>query len=177
MDAPSASDDLLVTEAMVEEDETLHRESERLEEKVVALHRSKCSHIKGSEDLSLSNEQRVSRLRHLLDKSSLYSDFLFKRMKEQEMERAAKEARAKKKATKSGVSASEQKHPKKGKDGIMLADYASETLQTTMSKRAPDSQTESLNEEPTPALHRQPSLISGGTLREYQLRGVEWLKV
>lgn len=169
-----------MTDSMVQAEEEARLEEERdLEEERQQFEAEKVTFG--------TNEQRVSRLKHLLEKSSLYSDFLFKRMKEQEAERNAKEMRAKKKSEKpSRSSETSSKRHARGKlpeKDIILADYAAEALESSKAKTG--------SEQPTPEVvdtfrrklkdgsaisDLQSSLVSGGVLRDYQLQGVEWLK-
>ncbi|CAB5387945.1 unnamed protein product [Rhizophagus irregularis] len=223
------NDEPAITESMREEEEKLQTETEKenlkvLKEKAVADYDA------------LVDKQRVQRLKFLLEKSSLYAQFLANKMERQQQEQReraqveeSKRANAKEKAkvkqekiaagptrkstrvntkiTAVASSSSTTKQPAKKKDGnnkkrkandadYNIADYV-ETNE--LSKRRKNSESKStlvkdikkeqfVEEEAAlsnaikqdddikkliPA--RQPSLVTGGILRDYQLTGVEWL--
>eukprot|EP00045_Choanoeca_perplexa_P010151 m.101553 g.101553 ORF g.101553 m.101553 type:complete len:789 (-) comp15175_c0_seq1:81-2447(-) len=81
-------DDDVVTQAMMDEEEALQQQGEAEDQS---------EQDKAKEEYEeLVQQQRVSRLKHLLDRSSLYTDFLYQRMqtqKEEEAKRAAKQAK------------------------------------------------------------------------------------
>jgi ATP-dependent DNA helicase len=120
----------------------------------------------------MESGHRLNRLKHLLEKSSLYSDFLFSRMKEQESEKAVREVRSKKKAEKAKEKKSVPVKRKAGSD-VRLADYATEADLAALQEATAEASAE---KDDGPGLE-QPSLVTGGTLRDYQLHGVKWLKV
>ena len=123
-------------------------------------------------------------------------------MKQQEQERAIKAERAKKKAEKRGTASSavtlatgkervsavhEQGKKgvkrKGGAESVIIADYATEAdLKTTKevdglrAKEEEDTFARSLADG-RKISDQQPALVTGGVLRDYQLKGVEWLKV
>eukprot|EP00048_Salpingoeca_helianthica_P011740 m.169531 g.169531 ORF g.169531 m.169531 type:complete len:792 (-) comp15271_c0_seq32:998-3373(-) len=177
-----------ITEEMVHEEHELAHEADEEEEK---LWQEEQKAAEGP-----TAEQRFSRLKHLLDKSSLYADFLFNRMKEQEAERLAKSTRGKKK--KPAKENTQAKKRTKGDTDVILADILTED-----DFRGPRSEPvtgEEVGEAESAAAplatataaekdtysrkladgraisDRQPALIVGAVLREYQLVGVEWLK-
>ncbi|RGB34090.1 SNF2 family N-terminal domain-containing protein [Rhizophagus diaphanus] len=223
------NDEPAITESMREEEEKLQTETEKenlkvLKEKAVADYDA------------LVDKQRVQRLKFLLEKSSLYAQFLANKMERQQQEQReraqveeTRRANAKEKAkvkqekiaagptrkstrvntkiTAVASSSSTTKQPAKKKDGnnkkrkandadYNIADYV-ETNE--LSKRRKNSESKStlvkdikkeqfVEEEAAlsnaikqdedikkliPA--RQPSLVTGGILRDYQLTGVEWL--
>lgn len=187
-------EDLRVTETMLKEELELE-ENEAIEDeerKRFEVHQVvvRLSHSFQEEAAAFgTKEQRVSRLKHLLEKSSLYSEFLFKRMKEQEAERTIKEARAKKKTVKSTPSTAEPskkstkgKHADKEKD-ILLVDYAAEALQAAEPRVKEQVAPETVDtfartlKDGSVISDRQSAFVSGGVLRDYQLQGVEWMKV
>lgn len=157
-----------MTESMILEEEVLHDESVELDEQL----------LKGTAE-EPTKEQRVTRLKHLLEKSSLYSEFLFKRMKEQEEERLAKAARAKKKLEKYGSAPAPVSKPGKK---VILADYATEALAASHHDEHAAGPAEVVDtfsrklKDGSVISDRQSSLVTGGVLRNYQLQGVEWLK-
>jgi SNF2 family DNA or RNA helicase len=184
---------------MVHEEHELEHEADAEDKKLWEEVRETCLSVLSGANASQerasqgpSAEQRLSRLKHLLDKSSLYADFLFNRMKEQEAERSAKATRAKKK--KPAKENPQAKKRIKGDTDVILADILTEDdfrgsrSEPAKSAAAQEAETELPAGPPKdtfsrklpdgrPISDRQPGLIVGAVLRDYQLVGVEWLKV
>ncbi|CAG8510005.1 4171_t:CDS:10 [Funneliformis caledonium] len=220
------SDEQIITESMKEEEGKLHTETEKenlkvLKEKAVADYDA------------LVDKQRVQRLKFLLEKSSLYAQFLANKMERQQQEQReraqaeeVKRANAKEKLkvkqekisagptrkstrvnAKSTSPATKQTAKKKTgttkKRKANDADYsiADYVENNELSKRRKSSESQSTpvisssieehveNEEEISSTDikpdddskkfdipaRQPRLVTGGVLRDYQLIGVEWL--
>eukprot|EP00730_Choanoeca_flexa_P005313 TRINITY_DN11924_c0_g1_i3.p1 TRINITY_DN11924_c0_g1~~TRINITY_DN11924_c0_g1_i3.p1 ORF type:complete len:814 (+),score=277.19 TRINITY_DN11924_c0_g1_i3:2061-4502(+) len=109
--AASRDDDDVVTQAMIDEEQALQKEAEEEE---------KTEQEKAKEEYEeMVQQQRFSRLKSLLDRSSIYTDFLYKRMqaqKEEEEKRAAKQAKKEaKQATSSKSSATSTRSTRHGK--------------------------------------------------------------
>ncbi|CAG8584379.1 3052_t:CDS:10 [Ambispora gerdemannii] len=169
------------------------------------------------------NQGRVQRLNFLIEKSSLYANFLAQKMEaqkqalleqatEQERKRVAKELKNQKAAASavknSGVNGPSCRTRSGGAGGSKQQDEASSSKTTkTGTKRKTNPSTEAnyylgdyvnsedlakrrkhddsdttsdegesitRNIKPTPSI-RQPRLVTGGILRDYQLAGFEWL--
>eukprot|EP01147_Barroeca_monosierra_P000333 gene333-3700_t len=106
---------------------------------------------------TLVQQQRQARLMHLLEKSCLYTQFLSQRLRDQQEE--------------------ELKCVRKSQN------LKEQTPQSGNNKSLPDKTDKNLD-DPTPkqsvlnavSNFKQPKLVSGGILREYQLAGVDWLR-
>ncbi|EGD74893.1 hypothetical protein PTSG_07121 [Salpingoeca rosetta] len=180
----------VVTAAMVAEEERLQAAAK--EEQQQLQQQAK------EEYESLVEHQRYMRLSHLLERSSLYTQFLYQRMQSQ---KEAEQKRQGKKKGKKQVQATDQSkgsspkattrtkatsaqsraHHKTKRDGsYRLADYVDEKdVQSKAAEHA--SQTEDEPVQPTNQtknVHNfeQPTLVTGGQLRDYQLAGVDWLR-
>ena len=109
-----------------------------------------------NENADLTEDQRFEKLHRLLKESKLYSDFLLEKMKKSEEKREADKGKNndKKNADKKRKRASTDKEvmnpAKKGK----------------RSERT-------FNGQPIP--EDQPTLISGGIMRGYQIEGLQWM--
>ncbi|CAI2167043.1 13618_t:CDS:10 [Funneliformis geosporum] len=220
------SDEQIITESMKEEEGKLQTETEKenlkvLKEKAVADYDA------------LVDKQRVQRLKFLLEKSSLYAQFLANKMERQQQEqreraqaeevkRAIAKEKLKVKQEKISVGPTRKstrvnakstspttKQTAKKKSGTTKkrkandADYniADYVENNELSKRRKSSESQSTpvkssnieepveNEEEISSTDikpddeikkfdipaRQPRLVTGGVLRDYQLIGVEWL--
>ncbi|KAG0264201.1 hypothetical protein BG011_007235 [Mortierella polycephala] len=157
-------------------------------------------------------QQRFQRLSFLLQKSTVYTHFLAKKMEQQQQEAREKamrqaireaekekktttegddavetevgtrvstrhggnhesQATAAKKKTKGPTSTSSAKKRKAEHDEYNIADYVDKDM---LKKQK---QTEAVDTATTAktVFFRQPKLVTGGVLRDYQLEGVEWL--
>ncbi|KAK9459633.1 SNF2 family N-terminal domain-containing protein [Lipomyces oligophaga] len=131
----------------------------------------------------LENDKKLARLRFLIDRSTVYASILSDRLAQQQQEKErALEAEAKKahepkvgrknqepssnrKTTKSRHTRANTKHAT-----YSIADYITKDEIKQNSKKSTSS------EDPPPSTsHGQPSLVTGGILKDYQLAGVEWL--
>ncbi|CAB3999386.1 lymphoid-specific helicase [Paramuricea clavata] len=150
-------------------------------------------------------KQRYSRLQHLLQKSNVYSEFLLQRIEEQKTEnekRKAREAKRAEKAKKEDDKELPQTVPdtKRGRKcnqkstGYNITDYvdtealkksSQESIAVSCVPDKDDNKNLSIghhsNENETPRSettgYKRPQLLTGGSLRDYQIEGVEWLKV
>ncbi|XP_028407200.1 lymphoid-specific helicase-like [Dendronephthya gigantea] len=148
-------------------------------------------------------KQRYTRLQHLLQKSNIYSMFLLKRIEEQKAENEKKKTR-KSKEPESGKSEEDKDSPqtvpkrksaRKGKqksttynitdyvDTEALKKISSESVvphvsdkDDTQAKFAVEHHSSKTDSSET-GNYETPKLLTGGTLRDYQKEGVEWLKV
>ncbi|KAG0241621.1 hypothetical protein BGW41_005637 [Actinomortierella wolfii] len=224
-----------VTDDMIKEEERLQEAADKEEQENIKKLKAKAA----DEYNSTVNKQRYQRLHFLIEKSTLYSNFLAQKLERQQKEArakaeameakraaaAAKEAEEKKKeaeqqngsndakdadkqasstathvatrsssrlnaskpevdasATKKKASTSVPSKKRKVDDSdYQLADYMD---QDTIKKArkgeavAPIKEKEIKKEAPVtkPTISaRQPSLVTGGALRDYQLAGVEWM--
>ncbi|CAG8730502.1 42094_t:CDS:10, partial [Gigaspora margarita] len=205
------TDESIVTDHMRKEEAKLVNESEKenlkvLKEKAVADYDA------------LVDKQRVQRLKFLLEKSSLYAQFLankMERQQEEQRERAqaeeARRANAKEKEVriKSGPTRRSSRISAKSADTVSTESPAKSVTKkrSNVGKKRKvndanynisdylDNQevpkrrksSESLTDPPISTVKvddlepnlvisaRQPRLVTGGVLREYQLTGVEWL--
>ncbi|OWZ12920.1 hypothetical protein PHMEG_00013839 [Phytophthora megakarya] len=107
--------------------------------------------------------EKIAKLDSLLEKASLYSSFLFSNMESaatvSEVAEEAEPTNGKRKRGKKATKASNKK-TKKGVDKLreVQGDSAMDTRQ-----------------QPKKVEFKQPKLLTGGTLRDYQLEGIRWL--
>ncbi|KAJ1982418.1 putative ATPase [Dimargaris xerosporica] len=145
-------------------------------------------------------QQRFQRLNYLLQKSTVYANFLAQKLEQQQKEQAQRGAavQASANATSSPRRSGRRGRPRKAdggsgtttsrgsgaasNQGYQLGDYISQDAiqksqasaehQSTAKTESPDSADPTCCSSPSA---RQPSLVTGGILREYQLAGVEWM--
>ncbi|KAF9957033.1 hypothetical protein BGZ72_002225 [Mortierella alpina] len=222
-DSAESSIDVAITEAMRQEEEKLELDTKKKEQEKIAQLKQKAAH----EFTDTINKQRFQRLNFLIEKSTLYANFLAKKLEKQQQDArdkaAAEEAKRgveknkkeekeevsagkveaahavastrasarnagkqelqpngiTKKKEKSAVTAASKKR-KADESEYNIADYLSkdalkkqkqvdsvEPVTITKTEKAP------LNRPVISA--RQPKLVTGGVLRDYQLAGVEWM--
>ena len=195
MIAKQISDGVL-TDSMLDQEKKLHQEHLEEEKEMVT---------KAMEEWETTVEkQRYSRLQHLLQKSNVYSSFLLQRIEEQKAEnekRKAREAKKAEKAKKEDNQESPQTVPdtkrgrksKKKSTGYNITDYVDSEALKKSSKESiaatfvPDkddknlsighhSQEKNASQNDT-GEYKKPQLLIGGSLRDYQIEGLEWLKV
>lgn len=199
--------DVLITPAMIAEEEQLHLETESEEKKL---------QVKAADKLR-TKEKRFKQLQHLLTKSKVYTQFLLEKMEQQQeadkllAERGAKRQnkRARTKSTaspKSDLRKSRGKTPsspkvaddaessnsmtssvkssrKRKHELFKVSDYmAKEDLEKIKSEIQLSSQDLPPEGAACPSATeeksvRQPNLLTGGVMRSYQIAGFEWLKV
>jgi len=112
-------------------------------------------------------KQKYLRLTFLLEKTSLYSDFLSQKLNIAKDEKEQAEKSIKTNGTSTDTD-SAKKRKRNGKSEIDEQD----AKPTKKGKSSDDSfATTSSNG----TSYQQPALVTGGTLRNYQLKGVEWL--
>lgn len=158
---------------------------------------------------STVNSQRVSRLKFLLERSTLYSSILAQKLEKQQQKAREKGNKEKKSSspsktkksvqtvaedgsltreTRSGEKIKQEPLSKKksGQKRVKQEDYSiADYVESKDLKHAGDTKAAILDatvktEKPDKLLKasvsaRQPALITGGVLKEYQLAGVEWL--
>ncbi|KAJ1979830.1 putative ATPase, partial [Dimargaris verticillata] len=145
-------------------------------------------------------QQRFQRLNYLLQKSTVYANFLAQKLEQQQKEQAQRGAAVQASAneTSSPRRSGRRGRPRKGdsnsggattrtsgtasSQGYQLGDYISQdAIQKSQSSAGDQSTGETENLGSADSSHggspsaRQPSLVTGGVLREYQLAGVEWM--
>eukprot|EP00049_Salpingoeca_infusionum_P013274 m.247717 g.247717 ORF g.247717 m.247717 type:complete len:440 (-) comp15399_c1_seq1:2252-3571(-) len=116
----------------------------------------------GSEIAHLDRQERLGRLNELLRRSLLYTEFLYKRTSQaQEAQETERTPEKKAYGTRCG------KPRKLGKRG------AESPAQADSCDSIPDAKRE---KKTLVVTAQQPGLVVGGTMREYQLAGLAWLK-
>ncbi|KAG0301848.1 hypothetical protein BGZ98_008006 [Dissophora globulifera] len=221
-DSAESSFDVTITETMRLEEERLEEETNKQEKEKIAKLKEKAAH----EFTDTVNKQRFQRLNFLIEKSTLYANFLAKKLEKQQQDARDKASaeEAKREAKREGEKVSHAAAP-------TSVDEASAAVASTRSsarqsgkveapsvaatkkkagassaaakKRKTDDAHYDIADyldkdvlkkqkhaeaviEPTPATvtpatkkptisARQPKLVTGGVLRDYQLAGVEWM--
>ncbi|KAG0339177.1 hypothetical protein BG004_006931 [Podila humilis] len=227
VETPVAFDDT-ITESMIEEENKLHEKTTKEEEQKIEKLKEKFlfGAQAASEFNDTVNRQRFQRLNFLIEKSTLYANFLSqklekqqndarakaavqeaKREKEREKERDKKESErnaeseatvpstrssgrnASKNAPETATATADFKRrgapskKRKADEDYKIADYVdSDSLKKQKNEESATQQpliASTINGtapivKPTISA-RQPSLVTGGILRDYQLAGVEWM--
>ncbi|KAF9976051.1 hypothetical protein BGZ73_009210 [Actinomortierella ambigua] len=223
---PATVDGAAVTDDMIKEEERLQEAADKEEQENIQKLKAKAA----DEFNSTVNKQRQQRLQFLIEKTTLYSNFLGQKLERQQNEArakaaameaklaaaAAKEAEEKQKANEGeskGDSDAAQAGPVTTRSSARLSSSKSESDAASTKKKAPthaaskkrkvddsdyqladymDQDTikkarkmdaapsKDTAEKDTPVIKpsisaRQPSLVTGGALRDYQLAGVEWM--
>ncbi|KAF9288314.1 hypothetical protein BGZ68_000443 [Mortierella alpina] len=223
-DSAESSIDVAITEAMRQEEEKLELDTKKKEQEKIAQLKQKAAH----EFTDTINKQRFQRLNFLIEKSTLYANFLAKKLEKQQQdardkavaEEAKREVERNKKEDKEDVSAGKveaipavastrastrnagkqesqpngtskkkeksagaavSKKRKADESEYNIADYLNKDAlkkQKQVDTVEPPTITKAA-EKPTlnrPVMSaRQPKLVTGGVLRDYQLAGVEWM--
>jgi ATP-dependent DNA helicase len=119
---------------------------------------------------------RMARLNFLLEKSSLYAKILTARINQQREELAKKDA-VEKKATQPQKATGRGRKRTRASDSYEIADHIDSSTLENASKRARGENVAPTSAEEQPALPamEQPALITGATLKDYQLEGVRWI--
>ncbi|KAF9989414.1 hypothetical protein BGZ75_006402 [Mortierella antarctica] len=221
-DSAESSIDVAITEAMRQEEEKLELDTKKKEQEKIAQLKQKAAH----EFTDTINKQRFQRLNFLIEKSTLYANFLAKKLEKQqqdardkaaadeakrEVERSKKEDKEEvsvgkvEAATavtstrastrnagkqesqpngipkKKGAVAAASKKRKADESEYNIADYLSkDALKKQKQADAVEPSTITTSTEKVPLNRpvisaRQPKLVTGGVLRDYQLAGVEWM--
>ncbi|KAG0370323.1 hypothetical protein BGZ54_006899 [Gamsiella multidivaricata] len=214
-DSAESSVDGTITESMRLEEEKLEEESKKKEEEKIVKLKEKAA----TEFTDTVNKQRFQRLNFLIEKSTLYANFLAKKLEKQQKEArdkaTAQEAKRESEKGKSAVSGGEpastvvntrssSRNPPKQEQQISattkkntatvvgaakkrktddahydIADYLDKDVlkkqkQTKASEPAVEIAPAPVSNRPVISA-RQPKLVTGGILRDYQLAGVEWM--
>ncbi|KAF9320593.1 hypothetical protein BG003_005565 [Podila horticola] len=217
VDTPVNAEDA-ITDSMIQEENKLHEESAKEEKEKIEKLKEKAA----DEFNDTVNKQRFQRLNFLIERSTLYANFLSQKLEKQQSEARAKAAaleaklaekekdRAKeaevkaeteldaaipaptRASTRSGGKTTEattetkkrgaaSKKRKVDESEYNLADYVDkDSLKKQKSGesavQAPIAPTNGTGPITKPTISaRQPSLVTGGVLRDYQLAGVEWM--
>ncbi|KAG0088351.1 hypothetical protein BGZ93_002389 [Podila epicladia] len=222
VDTPVNEDDT-ITDSMIQEENKLHEESAKEEKEKIEKLKEKAA----DEYNDTVNKQRFQRLNFLIERSTLYANFLSQKLEKQQNEARAKAAaleaklaqkekeraneaevkveteiendaavpnaaHATRASTRSGGRTTEattetkkrgaaSKKRKVDESEYSLADYVDkDSLKKQKSGdaavQAPIAPTNGTGPITKPTISaRQPSLVTGGVLRDYQLAGVEWM--
>lgn len=147
-------DEMVAAMQKVEDEERALREQEEAEAAT-----AKAADASPSAVEAVDADTKLAKLDSLLEKAGLYSSFLFSNMASAatvEVEAEDAPAAGKKRARKSKASGGSKKQ-KKGEGAAKLREVQSDAALQQRSSFA------------------QPKLLSGGTLRDYQLEGIRWL--
>uniref|UniRef100_A0A8D0ADP1 Proliferation-associated SNF2-like protein n=1 Tax=Sander lucioperca TaxID=283035 RepID=A0A8D0ADP1_SANLU len=176
--------EVVITQAMEEEEKQLMEEGERKEKEM--MEKARESREKDSHDL------RFKRLQHLLQKSNIYSKFLLTKMEQQHNEfltlfpvKLAKKKRRRDEDYKiADVMSKEDQAPAQKKleaEDIEKMSDSNVDIKNRLSETVRDNAKHLLhphrkvNGQPVPA--QQPELFTGGVMRSYQIEGIEWLRM
>ncbi|KAI8147758.1 SNF2 family N-terminal domain-containing protein [Fennellomyces sp. T-0311] len=175
-----AAPDHEVTQAMVEEEAKLAEETQKEEDKRIQ------DEAQAQFDTTVK-EQRMKRLHFLLEKSGAYATILGQKLAKQQEEARERDA-APAPSTPSTTAAEKRTRgrPRKRKANdaeYQLGDYLNEEdvkrrkqSDNDVGKAIQQELEQQTTEKTKPTVSaRQPSLVTGGVLRDYQLAGVEWL--
>ncbi|KAF9099152.1 hypothetical protein BGX23_003745 [Mortierella sp. AD031] len=222
--------DVTITDAMRQEEEKLEEETKEKEKEKIAQLKAKAA----TEFTDTVNKQRFQRLNFLIEKSTLYANFLAKKLEKQQQdardkaiaEEAKREADREKKAkesvseetssaaksttttitsttatrvsTRHGAAKQESsaaaaakrdkahaasaasKKRKADETEYNIADYVNKDALKKQKQVEIESPAAEAKASSAPAAQRvisarQPKLVTGGVLRDYQLAGVEWM--
>ncbi|KAI9496031.1 SNF2 family N-terminal domain-containing protein [Zychaea mexicana] len=179
-----------LTQAMVEEEVNLAKVTQKEEDKRIQ------EEAQAQFDTTVK-EQRMKRLHFLLEKSGAYATILGQKLAKQQEEARERNAAPAPSTTTTPASSSAAAPPaaapeKRGRGRLrkrkaddadyQLGDYLNEEDIKRRKQsnndvgKAIQEDMENMNSKPTSTVPaRQPSLVTGGVLRDYQLAGVEWL--
>ncbi|KAF9561740.1 hypothetical protein EC968_005617 [Mortierella alpina] len=223
-DSAESSIDVAITEAMRQEEEKLELDTKKKEQEKIAQLKQKAAH----EFTDTINKQRFQRLNFLIEKSTLYANFLAKKLEKQQQDARDKAATEEakrgaernktdskeessagkveaapvtastrastrnagkqesqpngipKKKEKSAVAAASKKR-KADESEYNIADYLNKDALKkqkqvdTVEPSTITKNTEKVSSNRPVISARQPKLVTGGVLRDYQLAGVEWM--
>ncbi|KAF9339992.1 hypothetical protein BGZ91_003938 [Linnemannia elongata] len=220
-DSNDSQHEVTITEAMLKEEEKLEEETQAKEKEKIAQLKAKAA----TEFTDTVNKQRFQRLNFLIEKSTLYANFLAKKLEKQQQDardkaaaeevkrEAEKEKRAKEgvseetnsakptaptatrtstrhsaakqepastvasRKEKASAASAASKKRKADETEYSIADYL--TKDTLKKQKQVETEADKKASAPAPAQRvisaRQPKLVTGGVLRDYQLAGVEWM--
>ncbi|KAI9683443.1 MAG: hypothetical protein M1829_005515 [Trizodia sp. TS-e1964] len=204
LDTDNGNSSLIVSEAMLEEEQKMKASSDRLEtQRRVELEKQREQDLNAG---AVDKDAKFKSLKFLLDKSQVYAQVMMNKMAAQQKKAEEIEAANLKDTDKDSnmqqpsVSANETKQSKcgklasknipsrskvKGKTGLDISDYfKKDELQAKAAgkKEAPESSQNGYQTKKTAfgdqelRSARQPDLVTGGVMRSYQLEGLDWLK-
>lgn len=185
-------DSSVLTNAMLEEEQKLQRKNERQEERLRREYEKK---IHDEEMKKL----RYKRLMHLLEKSQFYANFMHEKVKEFLSEDKSKKTEKNKEGTKrkKGIIedyseeiaiACKKRKTDSGSDNVMSKGVSSKdeytpegseefTVNAGANKNIPAKEETRVSGLGVEVPVRQPKLLEGAALRDYQLDGLNWLKL
>ncbi|KAF9929366.1 hypothetical protein FBU30_001632 [Linnemannia zychae] len=218
--------EVTITESMVQEEKKLEEETKAKEKEKIAQLKAKAA----TEFTDTINKQRFQRLNFLIEKSTLYANFLAKKLEKQQQdardkaaaEEAKREAEKEKRARegvneesnestnstittavrastrngrtkhepipintakkeKASAASAASKKRKADETEYSIADYLNKDALKKQKQTEIGSKESSPAPVPAPTAAqrvisaRQPKLVTGGILRDYQLAGVEWM--
>ncbi|KAG0372653.1 hypothetical protein BGX24_012763 [Mortierella sp. AD032] len=215
--ADSADSQEVITETMLEEEEKLEEETKAKEKEKIAQLKAKAA----TEFTDTVNKQRFQRLNFLIEKSTLYANFLAKKLEKQQQDardkataeeakrEAEKEKRAKEgiteetsstkttiaaatrtsgrnsaakqepatsaKKEKASSNSAASKKRKADETEYSIADYLTKDTLKKQKQVEPAAEVKPSAPAQRVISARQPKLVTGGVLRDYQLAGVEWM--
>lgn len=158
----------VVTQQMIQEEKMLEEktllEEKKLKEKILKEQRKELEEV------------CYKRLNLLLNRSSLYAQFMADKLQRDQLKDAKKQMRAEKRKAKDQGEGEKKRlkgttdSPRKRKVITPLEEEEEEEVEE-------DEDIESIAAEISKASNGQPSLLTGGVMHPYQLEGYEWLKV
>lgn len=181
----NADESVLNTEREEESQKLLISDDLRLQEEKIRLENEKkqakqaAKEEKEEERVEMTSEERYQKLMDLLSKSSFYSKFLLEKMESQddatkikdkktEDRKKLKEAQLKKEKKENSKRNSRGSAKRKADD-----DDDDAPLTGSQSKRSKSHLSRKCNGEDIP--DDQPLLLTGGIMRDYQIRGYQWM--
>ncbi|KAJ3402286.1 hypothetical protein CcCBS67573_g01001 [Chytriomyces confervae] len=192
---PATDESLVVDAAMLAEEEKLHSEGEKARQERLAAQ----NNVEFDAHIAA---QRRSRLNFLITQAGTYSKWLASRLELRQNEQAAREksegapveteaaddsAAKKRKGRKPTAQASKKLRPNEGKElmkeasslvaasnGVLPVAVGTKGQPGSSASEKEDSGKAEKKPEPTKN-HRQPSLVTGCVMRDYQIVGMEWL--
>ncbi|KAG9084878.1 hypothetical protein FRC07_013528 [Ceratobasidium sp. 392] len=121
--------------------------------------------------------RRMARLNFLLEKSSLYAKILTTRINQQQIDSANKAAKKAAQPEKAVISGAKTRKRTRQSDSYDIAEHIDSGTLEKAAKRAKGDKVAAppAAEEPVKHAMEQPALITGATLKDYQLDGVQWI--
>ncbi|KAG8688857.1 hypothetical protein FRC08_011230 [Ceratobasidium sp. 394] len=121
--------------------------------------------------------RRMARLNFLLEKSSLYAQILTTRINQQQTDSANKAAKKTAQPEKAANTGAKSRKRARQSDSYDIAEHIDSGALEKATKRAKGDKVAAAPaaEEPVKHSMEQPALITGATLKDYQLDGVQWI--
>lgn len=156
----------VVTQQMIQEEKMLEeknlQEEKKLKEKILKEQRKELEEV------------CYKRLNLLLNRSSLYAQFMADKLQRDQLKETKKQMRAEKRKSKDQGEGEKKRH--KGRTDSPRKRRVIAPLEEE-DEEEEDEDIASMSAEISKASNGQPSLLSGGVMHPYQLEGYEWLKV